>query len=150
MNITYFNIFYWSNRDIKEKWSHNMVSHLKKINSTKSEAGVISCQGETQLSVNTSEPTARGRLQQEDTWLLSKDEKRPPNMLFGAFVNLMVLKVDPQTSHTNIWILIRNTFLKSQPRYADTKSLGGQGSAIYVLPSPLVDFEACSSLRSTC
>ena len=62
----------------------------------------MSFNGQTQPSFSTSEPTAREGLQQEDMWPLAKDERHSPTTLFGSFVNPMVLKVGPQTRHTNI------------------------------------------------
>lgn len=62
----------------------------------------MSCNGQPQLFVSISEPTARVSLQQEGIWLLSKINRHPPTMLLGASANPMVLKVHPQTQSTSI------------------------------------------------
>lgn len=122
----------------------------KEINSTKSGAVAMSCNGQPQLFVSISEPTARVSLQQEGTWLLSKINRHPLTMLLGASADPMVLKVHLQTQSTSIiWLLIKMQFLRSYPTPTESKCLG-RVSAISVLLNPLVDSNACSSLKTTC
>lgn len=77
-------------------------SSPKETNSTKSGTGGMSCNGQPWPPVSTSVPAARGRLKQEDPWLLSQDNRHLPTTLLGESANRMVLRVGPQTSNISI------------------------------------------------
>lgn len=126
MYIIYFSlcIFYWSNRDIKEKWSHNMVSHLKKsAPPNQKQVWCLSMGRLSHLLAQVSPQQEKGYSKKTCGLLPRMKGIVQPRCLVHLSI-LWFSKLAPRPGTLISEYLLETQFLKSHPRHTDTKCLG--------------------------